>query len=215
MEGERVAPLSYSVVPPEGEPSAQKPIIVGGLVVAGLVIVSVVAGWFVLGFVESTGPVVNGAPLLILAGGVGVAYHLSRATLRRARRTALAVVTGLAMLAALFTNKTLAGIKPALPQVRAAVDSIDLPPGFTLIDEETYGDRLCRKGCPSVERRYAAPVDDPDPVSTLILAMFDQGWERVADVEPRFATGARLGTLTAQLAENEPHVVWMRVTRLS
>lgn len=213
MDGERVGPLSYSVTAPEGEASAQRAILLGAGAIAGLVFLSLVGGWFVLGVSRSAGVVVNGGTFAILLAPVGVALLSSRDSLKRTRRNALAVVAVLAVLAAFFTHNVLVNIKPALPQVEAAVDEIKLPPGFRLISSETYGDRLCRRGCPTVERRYAAPESDKDPVSTMILSMFSQGWERTSDVEPRFATTAAKDGLSAQLGENDPHIVDLRVTR--
>ena len=213
MDGERLGPLSYDVTAPEGEASAQRAILLGAAVIVGLMVVSLVGGWFALGFVEAAALITNGAPLAILVAPVVVALVASKESIRRTRKTALIVVTALALLAALFTGRLLGNVKAAMPQVRTVVDSIDLPPGFTLIDSEEFGDRLCRRGCPTIERRYQAPVDDPDPVSTLILAMFDQGWELTSDVDPRFATVAAKDGLFAQLAENDPHVVELRVSR--
>ena len=213
MDGERVGPLSYDVHPPEGETSAQRAIVIGAVAVVGLVTLSLVGGWFLLGMVESAAIVDNGGPLLILVVPVVLAVLASRESTRRTRRNAVVVVVTLSLFSAFFTNKMLGNVKPALPQIRRVLDSIDLPPGFRLVEEEEYGDRLCRRGCPTIERRYVAPATDPDPVSTLILAMFDQGWDQVADVDPRQATGAQKDGLTAQLGENDPHVVEMRVTR--
>jgi hypothetical protein len=210
-----IGPLSYEVDAPDGEASAERPIIAGGLVAGLGLVVSLVAGWFALGFVDNPGLVVRGFPLLIVVLAVGVAFVRSRGLLRRARRIALAVVTTIALASALLTNRGLGSIKEALPQVRYAIDSVDLPPGFTLVSEATHGDRFCRHGCPTVERRYAAPPTDPDPVSTFILAMFAQGWEPTSDVEPRLATIAARGNVTAQLQETEPHIVDITVQRRS
>lgn len=213
MDGERVGPLSYSVDAPEGETSAQRAILVGGFVITLLMFVSFVGGWFVLGVMESAAFVYVGGPLLILVAGIAAAWLVSRESVRQARKTALIVVTSMALLSAFFTNKVLANIKPALPQVRQTLNELKLPPGFVLVRDESFGDRLCRRGCPSIERTYEAPVNDPDPVSTLVLTMFAQGWERTSDVEPRFATQAQKDGLRAQLAENIPHIVELRVTR--
>ena len=213
MDGERLGPLSYDVSAPEGETSAQRAIVLGALVIVGLMTVSMVGGWFVLGVLPSSAVIVKGAPLLILGASLGVALYASRTSLRRTRRTALLTVLALGLMAAFFTNQMLGNVKPALPQIRQTLDAIDLPAGFEMVDEETYGDRLCRRGCPRIERTYSAPANDPDPVSTLILAMFAQGWEQNADVDPRFATVAVKGGLTAHLSPGENNAVEMRVTR--
>lgn len=213
MDGERIGPLSYSVTAPEGENSAQRAIYLGGGAIVGLVFLALVGGWFALGFSRSARVVVDGGALAILLVPIGTAWAASRDSLKRIRRIGVGVVAALALVAAFITHNVLLNIKPALPQVQAAVDEITLPPGFTLISSETYGDRLCRRSCPTVERRYSAPVGDTDPVSTMILSMFAQGWERTSDVEPRFATTAAKDGLTAQLGENEPHIVHLRVTR--
>lgn len=213
MDGERVGPLSYSVDAPEGETSAQRAILVGGFVITVLMLVSFVGGWFVLGVLESAAIVDVGGPLVILVAGIGAGVLASRGATPQARKTGLIVVTSMALLAALFTSKVLVNYKPALPQIRQALNELRLPPGFAVVRQEEFGDRLCRKGCPTIERTFSAPQGDPDPVSTLILAMFAQGWERTADVEPRFATTAQKDGLSAQLIENPQHVVELRVTR--
>jgi hypothetical protein len=64
-----------------------------------------------------------------------------------------------------------------------------------------------------VLRHYVAPASYADPVSTLVLAMFDQGWHSTSDVDPAAATVAARGDLTAQLAEKSPHVVEVTVSR--
>lgn len=213
MDGERVGPLSYDVDAPEGENSAQRAIVAGALVLTAAMVLSIVGGWFALGVVPSGQAIVNGLPLAMLAAGVGTALWLSRDSLRSARKTALVTVTVLALLMSFLTRHVLAGIKPAVPQVRYAIDRIHMPAGYRLLSEETSGDRFCRRGCPTVDRRYAAPESLPDPVSTLILAMFDQGWQPTSDVERSQATVAAKGGLTAQLQEIEPHVVEITVSR--
>jgi uncharacterized membrane protein len=213
MDGERLSPLTYSVDAPEGETSAQKAILISALAVAVATLVAIVGGWVALGKIEAAEVVKTGGPVLVLLSGPVVALLVSRGSFRKAKQTALVVVTGFTLLATIFTSTTLGNVKWAMPQVRRVVDGIELPPGFRLLDQEEFGDRMCRRGCPSIERRYAAPPGDPDPVSTLILAMFDQGWQQVADVPPALATGARKGEVTAQLGENEPHVVELRITR--
>jgi hypothetical protein len=213
MDGERVGPLSYDVTAPEGETSAQRAIVLGALTIVALMVVSLVGGWFALGQIQSAPAIVNGAPLLILGAALAVALAQSRESTRRTRRTALVTVLALGLLSAFFTNKMLAGVKPALPQIRQALDDIRLPQGFRLVDEETFGDRLCRRGCPRVERVYAAPPGDPDPVATLILAMFDQGWKQNNDIDPKLATVALKGGLTAHLSPLENNAVEMTVTR--
>jgi hypothetical protein len=213
MDGERVGPLSYDVTAPEGETSAQKAIVYGALTIAGLMFLSLVGGWFALGWIESAPAIVNGAPLLILGAALAVALLHSRDSTRRTRRTALVTVLGLALLSAFFTNKVLADVKPAMPQIRQTLDDIDLPAGFAMVEEETFGDRMCRRGCPRVERVYTTPPGDPDPVSTLILAMFDQGWRQNTDIDPKLATVALKDGLTAHLSTFDNGTVKLRVTR--
>jgi hypothetical protein len=213
MDGERVGPLSYSVDAPEGETSAQRAIIAATLVVTAAMVVSIVGGWFALGFVPSGNLVVDGLPLAMIVGALGTALWFSRGALRQAKRTALVTMTVVSLFAAFLTQHVLAGVKPAIPQVRHSIDVLHMPAGFTLRSEETSGDRFCRRGCPTVDRFYNAPEADPDPVSTLILAMFRQGWHTTSDVDPKSATVAAKGLLTAQLQEIEPHVVEITVSR--
>ena len=214
MDGERVGPLSYSVDAPEGESSAQRAIVGAALVLVVGMVVAMVGGWFALGVVPSGKAVVDGLPLAMVVAGLGTALWLSRGALRQARRTALLTIGVLALIMAFLTQHVLAGIKPAIPQVRHAIDSIDFPPGFKLVSEETSGDRFCRRGCPTVDRFYESPPNDPDPVRTLILAMFDQGWHKTSDVAAEDATVAAKGVLTAQLQEDaQTHVVEITVSR--
>jgi hypothetical protein len=214
MDGERVGPLSYDVSRAEGDPSAQRPIVVGGLMVAGLMALELVGGWFLLGQFEDARRIVNGLPLALILLTVGVAIWTSRPLLRRARRVALAVVLSLSLLGALFTQQALANIEPAVPQVRHTLTTLRLPPGFELISETTRGDRLCRRsGCPGVVRTYSAPQDDEDPVRTLILAMFDQGWERTSTVAPELATTAHRDRVTAHLRDRGPSIVEVTAVR--
>ncbi|HEU0132470.1 MAG TPA: hypothetical protein VFQ85_15910 [Mycobacteriales bacterium] len=214
MTGDRLGgPLTYSVEPPSGEASAERPIVIGGVAVAAMLALGLVGGWFALGYVAASRLIVDGVPVAIVAIGLGLAAWFARTHLRRARRTALLVVGIVAVVAAILANHVLGTIKPALPQVRHAVDQIDLPGGFHKTDETSHGDRFCRQGCPTLVRHYAAPETDPDPVRTLILAMFSQGWEQVTDVPRELATVARRGDIVVQLAEKQPHVVEVTASR--
>jgi hypothetical protein len=215
MDGDlRPSALSYEVNIPEGENSAERPIIVGGSIAAALLFLSLGLGWLVLGYIRDSAIVTRGFPLLTLAVPLAVVLWMTRTYWRRARQTALVVVTGLALLAAILSSKGLNNVKAALPQVQESIDSVKLPPGFRLVSESTSGDRFCHKGCPTVHRRYTAPADDPDPVSTFIQAMFAQGWDHDPDIDPKLATFAEKRGIQAQLQEPEPHVVDITLQRL-
>lgn len=207
--------LSYDLTVPDRDPSAQRGIVYGLLTTAAAWLLAVVGGWFALGFVKNPGVVHKGFPLAVVLLAVGMTAWGARRTLSRPRRNALLIILAVSSVTALLAHNTLAHVKPTLPQVRHQLDSIDLPPGFRLLSEESHGDRFCRRGCPTVERVYAAPETDPDPVRTLILAMFDQGWGRTSDIEPENATTASRGTIFAHLGETKSHVVELTATRQS
>jgi hypothetical protein len=215
MSDEHGGPLSYSLEPASGEASAERPIVFGGLGVLAMLVLGLVGGWFALGFVADPRLVVVGVPLLMVAVALALALYGGRRHQRRALQRGLLVVLVIASLTAFLVNHALATIKPALPQVRHSLDVLDLPAGFTMLDQSTHGDRFCHHGCPTVLRHYAAPASVADPVSTLVLAMFDQGWHPISDVDPAAATIAARGDLTAQLAEKSPHVVEITVSRNS
>jgi hypothetical protein len=213
MSDEHAGPLSYSLEPAAGEASAERPIVWGVVGVVAMLVLGLVGGWFALGYVANARIVVVGIPVLMVVVADGLALYAGRAHRRKALQRGLMVVTGIALVTAFFTHHALATIKPALPQVRYTLDSLHLPPGFRVVDETTLGDRFCHHGCPTVVRHYASPAADPDPVRTLILAMFAQGWHLTGDVPPSAATVAAKGEVTAQLAEKSPHVVEVTVSR--
>jgi hypothetical protein len=212
MESDRLGPLSYDLTAPKGDADASKAVVVAILAIAAILAVGLVGGWFVLGAVAESALVVDGVPLLLVVVPLLVAYRLSRYALRRTRMRALGAVLLIALFASFLSYRALSSIKPALPQVRYSIDSMHLPAGYELVDEQVHGDRFCRHGCPRIDRQYRAPVDDQDPVRTFILAMFAQGWQRTSDVEPENATTAARDGLTAQLAA-DGHVLRITVQR--
>ncbi|MDQ1713659.1 MAG: hypothetical protein QOE45_3109 [Frankiaceae bacterium] len=213
MSEEHGGPLSYSLEPAAGDASAERPIVWGSLGVIATLVLGLVGGWFALGFVANPRVIVVGIPLLMIVVADGLALWGGRRHRRKAVQRGVLAVTVIALCVAWLTNHALASIKPALPQVRYTLSSLDLPPGFHLVDESSHGDRFCHHGCPTVRRYYTAPDTDPDPVKTLVLAMFDQGWHRTSDVAPESATVAARGEVTAQLAERSAHVVEITVSR--
>ena len=213
MEGARTGPLSYDVTAPAGEASAEKPIVVGGLATVAMMVLGMVGGWFLLGWVADAAVVVAGIPVAMVVIAMALVLWAARHSLRRARRVAVGVVLATSLVAAFLTNQALANVEPALPQVRHTLASLDLPDGFSLVGETTRGDRFCRNGCPTVVRRYSTPARDPDPVRTLILAMFAQGWERTSDVAPELATTAHRDRVTAHLQDRGPRVVEVTAVR--
>lgn len=215
MEVERAGALSYDLTVPDRDPSAQRGIIIGLLTLVAAWVVAVVGGWVALGFLANPRIVHWGFPIAVVAACVGATAWGARRTLSRARRNALLVILGVSTAMALLAYNTLVNVKPTLPQVRHRLDSLELPPGFRVISEESRGDRFCRRGCPTVERVYLAPSDDLDPVRTIVLAMFDQGWKRTSDVEPENATTAISGTIFVHLGETSPHTVELTAVRQS
>lgn len=216
MEVERTAgPLSYSLEVPAEDPSAQRGIVIGLLVLVAAWLVAVVGGWFVLGWVTDARLVHRYFPLALVAVAVGATFLGTRRTLRRARRNALLIILAVSSVAGLLAYTTLEGVKMAVPQVRHELDQVELPPGFRVVEEETRGDRFCRRGCPRVDRTYAAPAEDPDPVRTIVLAMYAQGWTNPNDVPDEMATTAVRGQIFAHLTENAPHVVTLTASRQS
>ena len=216
MEVERTTgPLSYSLDVPDKDPSAQRGIVVGLLVLVVAWIVAVVGGWFALGSVSDASLVHRYFPLAMVAVTVGATYLGTRRTLHRARRQALVVILGISCAAGLLAFTTLHNVKMTVPQVRRVLDTVDLPPGFRVVGEETRGDRFCRRGCPRVDRTYEAPATDPDPVRTMVLAMYAQGWENPNDVPDESSTTARRGDIFVHLGETSPHVVTVTAARQS
>lgn len=215
MEVERAGPLSYDVAIPDRDPSAQRGIIRGMLTTVAGWVGGQVAGWFVLGYVSDARLVSRGIPALILALTLLAAFSGLRRSTPRAQRNGLLTAGAVGTLGALLALMTLTNIKPTLPQVRHQLDSVALPEGFRVVKETTSGDRLCRQGCPTIKRTYVAPENDPDPVRTMVLAMFAQGWEQTSDVAPEMATTARHGTIFVHLGETNPHTVEMTATRQS
>jgi hypothetical protein len=212
METDRIGPLSYDLTAPEGDADAAKAIVVAVLAMAVILAVGLVGGWFVLGVVARASYVVVGVPVLLVVAPLLLAYRLLRHALRGTRTKSLAAVLAVSLFASFISYRALSSIKPALPQVRYSLDSLHVPAGYHLVAEQTRGDRFCRHGCPRIDRTYQAPVDDPDPVRTFILAMFAQGWQRTSDVPPEQATLAAKDGLTAQLAA-DGHVLRITVQR--
>jgi hypothetical protein len=213
MEVERTGgPLSYDLTVPDRDPSAQRGIIIGLLTVAAAWLMAVVGGWFVLGVLRNERVVNVGFPLLLVAAVLAATAWGARRSTARARRNALLVMFGASAIAALLAHNTLANVKPAVPQLQRALDAVELPGGFEVRAEETFGDRLCRRGCPRVERLYAFPAGDEDPVRTMVLAMFDQGWDPATDAPRELQTSARQGSIRVHLAEKDG-VVEVTATR--
>lgn len=204
MSSERLGPLSYDLTAPSGDADPARAVVTAIIVTTAVLVVGIVGGWFALGVVAKSAWFSTGVPLLVVVLPLAVAYRGSRHALRRTRMRALGAVLLITLFAAYLANHVLGSIKPALPQVRYALDSLTLPPGYTLLDETTAGDRFCRHGCPRVDRHYRAPASDADPVKTFILDMFDQGWHTTSDVPPDQATVAAKGDLLAQLANDGP-----------
>lgn len=213
MELERIGPLSYDVTPPDRDPSAQRGILRGLLTVIAGWVVGQVVGWFTLGWVTDGRIVSRGFPFAILVLTLLAGLSGLRRSTPRARRNGLLTVGAIGTAGALLAMMTLSNIKPTTKQVRHELDRVELPAGFRVVAEESKGDRLCRQGCPTIERVYAAPVADPDPVRTIVLAMFEQGWERTSDVDPAMATTARRGSIFVHLGETAPHTVELTATR--
>ena len=213
---QRGGPLSYDVTPSDNrDPSAQRGIILGLLTTVAAWVTAVAGGWCALGTVPDPRSVSRFFPLAIMGIALLVTFATTRETLRRPRRNALIIIGGVSSVVAILAFTTLATIKPTIPQIRQQLDDVPLPDGFRVVSEEKRGDRLCREGCPRVDRVYAAPENDPDPVRTVVLAMFANGWEQTSDVEPHLATTARRGSIFVQLAETAPHTVRVTASRQS
>lgn len=216
MEVGRISPLSYDVTAPERDPSSQRGVIVGLLTLIATWIVVVVGGWLALGFVANPRMVNVGLPLLIVLVTVGAAVFASRRCTPHALRHAALVMLAISTGASLLAFQTLVNVKATLPQVKWELDRVPVPDGFRLVAEETSGDRMCRRGCPRVDRVYAVPAGDEDPVRTLILAMFAHGWSRTSDVEEANATTAERDGIFAHLSENvDEGTVRLTATRQS
>lgn len=206
-------PLSYDLSVPDRDPSAQRGIIVGLVVTVAAWVVFVVGGWFALGVFSDPRAVTRLFPLFIVAAAVGATAATTRTTMRHARRNAFAIIGVVSLVGSMLAYQQLIHVKPTIPQIQQALDDVTLPAGFRVVSEEKRGDRLCREGCPRVDRVYAAPEGDTDPVRTMVLAMFDSGWERVSDVDPALATTAKKGALFVHLSETAPHTVRVTAVR--
>jgi hypothetical protein len=215
MEVRPGGPLSYDLDVPDRDPSAQRGIIIGLLTTVAAWVVLVVGGWFALGVFADPRAVSRLFPLLIVVAAVGATLTTTRRTMRHARRNAVAIISGVSLVGAILAHQQLTHVKPTIPQIRQYLDDVALPPGYTVVSEETRGDRLCRNGCPRIDRIYATPPGDSDPVKTMVLAMFDNGWDRASDVPPELATTAQRGEIFAQLSETAPQTVRVTASRQS
>ena len=215
VEHTTTGPLSYDLTVPDKDPSAQRGIILGLLVLVAAWIVAVVGGWFVLGFISDATIVHRYFPLAIVVVAVGATFLGTKSTLRRARQHALLVILAISTGAGLLAYNSLHNVKMTVPQVRRELDRIDLPAGFKVVNEETRGDRFCRHGCPRVDRTYEAPANDPDPVRTMVLAMFAQGWNNPNDIPDKDSTTALKNDIFVQLGETSPHTVQVTAARQS
>lgn len=173
-ETPRVGPLSYSVEASDGDVSAERPILLGGIVAIVLAVPATVLGWFALGVLSARTLVVLAASAAGPAIGMLVAYRSSTGR-RRRRRNAL-IGTGAVGLFVIVVSYNLLGIvRPALPELRAAIDDVRVPPGFVLVSEAESGARLCDPKCPELARIYRADGVE-DPAKEFLRAMFRQGW---------------------------------------
>lgn len=212
MEVHPAGPLSYDLTVPDKDPSAQRGVIWALLALVVAWIVAVVGGWFALGYLSQPQVVHRGFPVALVAAVVGAGLWGTRNGTDRARRNAVLAALGMSLGAAFMAYQTLSHVKPTIPQIRWELNRVT-PPGFTLTAEETHGDRLCRLGCPTIERVYEPPAGDPDPVRTFVLALFADGWEQTTDVPPEMATSARRGSVLIHLSESVDGTVEVTATR--
>lgn len=205
-------PLSYDLSVPDKDPSAQRGIIWALLTVVAGWLLAVVGGWFALGFLDQPRIVHRGFPLGLIVLVVGAGLWGTRNATNRAKRNAVLAALALSLGASFMAYKTLSNVKPTIPQIRWELDRVT-PTGFRLASEDTHGDRLCRLGCPTVERVYEPPAGDPDPVRTFVLALFHDGWRQTTDVAPELATSARHGSVLVHLSESVDGTVEVTATR--
>jgi hypothetical protein len=212
VEAHPRGPLSYDVTVPDKDPSAQRGIIWALLTVVAGWILAVVGGWFVLGSLARPQIVHRGFPLGLIVLVVAASLWGTRNATNRAKRNAVLAALALSFVGSFTAYNTLANVKPTLPQIRRELDRVT-PGGFRLASEDTHGDRLCRRGCPTVKRVYEPPSGDPDPVKTFVLALFDDGWQQTDDQPPELATSASHGSVIVHLTERADGTVEVTATR--
>lgn len=168
-------PLSYSVEAADGDLSAERPIILGSVTAIVATLPALVLGWVALGSIAVRVLVLLVVSVIGPALGLGVAFLTSPGR-RRRRRNALVGVGGVGLFVAVVAYNLLAVVRPAVPELRAAIEDIRFPAGFVELSEEAKGDRLCKSQCPTVERFYRADGME-DPGRELLRALFRQGWD--------------------------------------
>lgn len=199
METERVGPLSYSLEEPTGEFSAERPIIVGSVVTVVSALPVVAVGWLAHEWVGNRKLLLWLAVAAVFACGLGVAWVLSSGPTRR-RRNALAGVALAASIVSFGVHTVLDLSRPTVVQLAYAIDSFDLPTGWTTLSREETGKRSCKPACPKIEIFLRAPADVADPGLTLMRAFFAQGWSQAdPNVPPDAATAAVKGLVQADV----------------
>lgn len=204
MEKSHAGPLTWSVETPTGDVSAERPIIVGGLVAIGIALVLSAIGYVLLGVFGSRSAVARSTALAITACSLVVPFLMTRTGFRRRRRTALIAVGTAAAFFSLISLLLLGNTHPTFTQLVAAFDGMRLPGGLVQIAESRTGARTCSPDCAAIERRYRAPAPLDHPVRQVVEALLAQGWEApVPNIPANLQAAAAKEHMYADVSDTE------------
>jgi hypothetical protein len=198
VDTERIGPLSYSLDPPAGEFSAERPILVGTITAGAAAIPVCVVGWLAHSVIGNRSLVLWLGAAAIWAISLTVAWLLSPGR-RRRRRNAMLGVSIAALVVSFGVYQVLDLSRPSIVQLRHSIADLDLP-GWELVSEEHSGNRRCDPECPQLERVYRPPSQVENPGLELVRALLAQGWaQKDPNVPPDSATAAVKGRVLADV----------------
>ena len=91
---------------------------------------------------------------------------------------------------------------PTHDRIADAADEVSVPAGWTLQSDTERGNTWCFKGCPQVDRTYAAPGTYDDALAEATRSFQDTGWK--ASETPYDTLTFRDGRWSATLIETYP-----------
>lgn len=199
MDTERIGPLAYSLDPPMGEFSAERPILIGTIATVVSAIPVCVIGWLAHELVGSRKLVLWAGAASVWAIGLTAAWLLSPGR-RRRRRNALLGVAVAALVVSFGVYSVLDLSRPSIRQLRYAIADLELPSGWEVVSDRASGNRRCTPDCPQVEIVYRAPAGTERPGVELIRTLLSQGWgQKDPNVPPDSATAAVKGRVLADV----------------
>ena len=92
---------------------------------------------------------------------------------------------------------------PTHDRIAEAADEVTVPPDWALVSDTTRGNTWCFKGCPQVDRTYAAPGTYDEAVDSATTAFEDAGWE--VSETPYDTITFRDGRWRATMSETYPY----------